>query len=91
MAEEILSLRQFSYSAVILKPGRDSTPEDRTHPLDCMTAAVVYQVNTSIFMEVGMENRGIEFCMSSIPTHKPGESFLMVELLGDQGRRVGAD
>ena len=87
---EILSLRRSSYSTVMLNPGRDSAPEDRTHPLDCVTAAVVYQVNTSISMEVGMENHGTELYMSSTPTHGPGDSFLMA-VLGDQARRVDAE
>ena len=86
----MLSLRQSSYSTVILKPGRNSAPEDRTHLLDCVAAAVVYQVNTSISMEVMMEIHGTELYMSSTPTHGPGQSFLIV-VLGDQGRRVGAE
>ena len=85
----MLSLTQFSCFTVILKLGRCSTPTDRTHLLNCMIAAVVYQVNTFTSMEVGVEGRCVEFYMSSTSTRGPGESFLMV-VLGDQGRNVGA-
>jgi len=85
----MLSLALYLSSAAKLQLGGDSSPKESTHPLNCVTVAVVYLVNASIFMEVGMEDY-MEFYMNSTSTGGPGENFLMA-VMEDLGRRAGAE
>ena len=83
------SLKKSSYTAIIQKHGREKSPKDHTHPLDCMTEAVLYQDSVSTSMAVGMEHLRMVLYMNLTSRAGRGERFVMVVLV-DQGRRMGA-
>ena len=89
VGREIESLRQSSYTAMIQKHGREKSPKDHTHPLDCIAGAVQYQDSVSTSMAVGMKDRIMVISMNLASRTEHGERFVKV-VLGDQGRRVGA-
>ena len=89
VGREIESLRQSSYTAMIRKHGREKSPKDHTHPLDCVAEAVLYQDSVSTSMAVGMDDRIMVIYMNLTSGTGHGERFAKV-VLGDQGRSLGA-
>ena len=67
----------------------DKSPKDYTHPLDCVTEAVLYQDSVSTSMAVLLEDRIMVIYMNLTSRTGCGERFVMV-VLGDQGRSMGA-
>ena len=84
-----MSLRKPSYTVVIQKHGREKSPKDYTHPLDCIMEVVLYQDSISTSMAVMLDYRVMVIYMNLTSRTGRGERFVTV-VLGDQGRSLGA-
>ena len=76
-------LRQSSYTAMVQKHGLETSPKDHTHPLDCLTEAVLYQDSVSTSTAVMVEDRCMVIYMILTSRTGRGERFVMA-VLGDR-------